>query len=418
MATTPRIKFEHSPADSLADSFVSTPGTVYPPLFDTMNPAEAMTPQSFDDDSMFGGSIGGSISGTPAPEKKPVKKRKSWGQQLPEPKTNLPPRKRAKTEDEKEQRRVERVLRNRRAAQSSRERKRQEVEALEAEKTAVERQNQDLQMRLADSEAKIAFLQRELEKLGGGSMKVFCGSSVASSPATTEQFRQPQSPLTFSQPLFSSNEGDDGHVSTQPLVESHPAVQTVNPASLSPEIRAVDDSTNASSFDMTQHPAAVLCDLQCQSEEQRPWLDSMIISRILAMTFFISLTSEVTSNILSPLSQIISSLRTGSPLSSTNSILTLIIWLATTTASLTTSTSMSSSSTTTTLRPKFSLRISLLRRLLACSPNLARPLKDATMVAMRQLSSSASVHDCLSPVDGTRLGGTDSPSIEALMTLL
>ncbi len=40
------------------------------------------------------------------------------------------------------------------------------------------------------------------------------------------------------------------------------------------------------------------------------------------------------------------------------------------------------------------------------------------MVAMRQLSSSASVHDCLSPVDGTRLGGTDSPSIEALMTLL
>jgi transcriptional activator HAC1 len=265
MATTPRLKFEHSPADSLADSFVSTPGTLYPPLFDTMNPAEAMTPQSFDDDSMFGGSIGGSISGTPAPEKKPVKKRKSWGQQLPEPKTNLPPRKRAKTEDEKEQRRVERVLRNRRAAQSSRERKRQEVEALEAEKTAVERQNQDLQMRLADSEAKIAFLQRELEKLGGSSMKVFCGSSVASSPATTEQFRQPQSPLTFSQPLFSANEGDNRHVSTQPLVEPQPAVQTVNPASLSPEIRAVDESTDASSSDMTQHPAAVLCDLLCKS---------------------------------------------------------------------------------------------------------------------------------------------------------
>ena len=26
------------------------------------------------------------------PEKKPVKKRKSWGQELPTPKTNLPPR--------------------------------------------------------------------------------------------------------------------------------------------------------------------------------------------------------------------------------------------------------------------------------------------------------------------------------------
>jgi transcriptional activator HAC1 len=32
-------------------------------------------------------------SGTPSPEdKKPAKKRKSWGQELPTPKTNLPPR--------------------------------------------------------------------------------------------------------------------------------------------------------------------------------------------------------------------------------------------------------------------------------------------------------------------------------------
>jgi transcriptional activator HAC1 len=101
MDPAPHIKYEHSPADSLADSFVSTPGTAYPPLFhDAMNPSEAMTPQSYDD-SMFGGSMDGSMAGSPAPapEKKPVKKRKSWGQQLPEPKTNLPPRKRAKTED-------------------------------------------------------------------------------------------------------------------------------------------------------------------------------------------------------------------------------------------------------------------------------------------------------------------------------
>ena len=100
-------------------------------------------------------------------EKKPTKKRKSWGQELPTPKTNLPPRyaphsvtnhhasqanvhisKRAKTEDEKEQRRIERVLRNRQAAQSSRERKRQEVEKLEGEKSAIERQNESLKERL------------------------------------------------------------------------------------------------------------------------------------------------------------------------------------------------------------------------------------------------------------------------------
>ncbi|KAI7535968.1 hypothetical protein KC331_g11730, partial [Hortaea werneckii] len=45
---------------------------------------------------------------SPAPvivQSKPAKKRKSWGQELPEPKTHLPPRKRAKTDDEKEQRR-------------------------------------------------------------------------------------------------------------------------------------------------------------------------------------------------------------------------------------------------------------------------------------------------------------------------
>jgi hypothetical protein len=60
-----------------------------------MEPLQAMTPQSFDGDSMFGDDMGedmgltGSLAGTPAPEKKQVKKRKSWGQQLPEPKTNL-----------------------------------------------------------------------------------------------------------------------------------------------------------------------------------------------------------------------------------------------------------------------------------------------------------------------------------------
>ncbi|KAH3665812.1 hypothetical protein OGAPHI_004000 [Ogataea philodendri] len=44
---------------------------------------------------------------------------------------SLPPRKRAKTEEEKEQRRVERILRNRRAAHASREKKRRHVEYLE-----------------------------------------------------------------------------------------------------------------------------------------------------------------------------------------------------------------------------------------------------------------------------------------------
>lgn len=422
MENTPHIKFEHSPADSLADSFVSTPGTIYPPLFnDTMN-SEAMTPQSpYDEDSMFGGSMNGgsSMAGTPAPEKKPVKKRKSWGQQLPEPKTNLPPRKRAKTEDEKEQRRVERVLRNRRAAQSSRERKRQEVEALENEKRAIERRNADLEMRLADMQAKNELLMRELEQFTGG-MTVFRSSSIASTPAQPE-LRSAPTPVTFSQELFGSRDAQEQPISTQPIIKSEPT-QTVNPASLSPEIRPVDESANASSSDMTQHPAAMLCDLQCQSEEQRPWMNSTTattsaISQILAITLFLNMTSEAISTLLTPLSQIVTSLRMGSPLSPTNSILTTIIWLATTTAALTTSTSMTSSTTTTSLRPRFTLRIRLLRRLLTCSPNLARPLLDATMVAMR-LASEQQLQDCLSNTDAGHYGGSNSPSVEVLMTLL
>jgi hypothetical protein len=69
-------------------------------------------------------------STTTVDQKPPPKKRKSWGQVLPEPKTSLPPRKRAKTADEKEQRRIERVKRNRLAAHNSRERKRQEGMAM------------------------------------------------------------------------------------------------------------------------------------------------------------------------------------------------------------------------------------------------------------------------------------------------
>ncbi|PBP27406.1 basic region leucine zipper [Diplocarpon rosae] len=264
-AGAPHIKFEHSPADSLADSLISTPTTPYPSLFhhqsETMDPTEVMTPRSYEDDSMFGGSLNGSLAGTPAPEKKQVKKRKSWGQQLPEPKTNLPPRKRAKTEDEKEQRRVERVLRNRRAAQSSRERKRQEVEALEAQKLIVEQTNQDLLRRLQEAEAKNLVLQRQLEELGGG-MKAFPSSSAASSPRGAEQIRLSPRPslITFSQTLFGPSEAEPHLTSTPP--DADPSmVQTVNPASLSPEMGPTEPSSNAASSDLTQHPAAVFLDL-------------------------------------------------------------------------------------------------------------------------------------------------------------
>jgi len=82
------------------------------------------------------------------------KKRKSWGQVLPEPTTNLPPRKRAKTDAEKAQRKYERVQRNRQAAHNSRLRKQNEMDRLAEE-------NIELREKIAKMEAELAQLKNE-----------------------------------------------------------------------------------------------------------------------------------------------------------------------------------------------------------------------------------------------------------------
>jgi len=80
---------------------------------------------------------------------------------LPEPKTTLPPRKRAKTEDEKEQRRIERVKRNRLAAHNSRERKRQEYEILQAEKDQMEDDLRQHKITMAQMKAELAYYRKK-----------------------------------------------------------------------------------------------------------------------------------------------------------------------------------------------------------------------------------------------------------------
>ncbi|KAJ9132325.1 Transcriptional activator hac1 [Pleurostoma richardsiae] len=278
---SPDPKFEDSPAES----FLSAPGDMYPSLFGTpsstaMDPLEIRTPQSLIDDQ---GSDLSVLTSLPLSqnstteqsstfEKKSAKKRKSWGQVLPEPKTHLPPRKRAKTEDEKEQRRVERVLRNRRAAQSSRERKRLEVEALE-------QRNKLLEAALLQARKTNVMLVEELSRFRRN-------SGVATS--SFDSFRP--DPVTLSQQLFSSQdshrplEQDKSSLMDELLISTQRS-DTVNPASLSPALTAVPEESDAddvdSAFtaaasaaavrarvaedspDVTQHPAEVLCvDLQ------------------------------------------------------------------------------------------------------------------------------------------------------------
>ncbi|KAI1186555.1 hypothetical protein F5B17DRAFT_358755 [Nemania serpens] len=447
----PEVKFETSPAES----FLSIPGELYPSLFaavtpvsTSMDPSESvMTPDSCAGDD--------TPAATPAAdgEKKPVKKRKSWGQVLPEPKTNLPPRKRAKTEDEKEQRRVERVLRNRRAAQSSRERKRQEVEALE-------QRNAALESALHNQQKQNLALMEELAKLRRSAGVV----SRSSSPLDVFQ----PSPLTLSQPLFQQSANGTGMIDDFILMPEQDG--TVDPASISPELAPISDSdlktTSATtietepatvptaagaSSDVTQHPAAVLCDLQCPSVEAPPsWLAQSRTSPVLLLQTWLMASSVLISACCHPLTLITGALKTNLALHPTPSILSTIIWLVTLPPNFRNLTSISSSATTTSAahnpaRPRdttpspktptplsasSTLRIKSLQKLLTSSPILARPLMDATMGFLRLVSEGCDdrvdeLTTGSSGVDGDHSrgplmwpDGTSLPSREVLLTLL
>ncbi|PGH02662.1 hypothetical protein GX51_04545 [Blastomyces parvus] len=361
---------------------------------------------------------------TPKPEeKKPVKKRKSWGQELPTPKTNLPPRKRAKTEDEKEQRRIERVLRNRAAAQTSRERKRLEVEKLEGEKLEMEHQNGLLLRRLAQMEAENNRLSQQVAQLAAE-----IRSSRGSSPQSiVSGLASPTlAPILFKQ------ERDEMISALDKIPFPTPSL-----SSYSPSVKGCD---LLDSSDLTQHPAAMLCDLQCQSEasqqpstaphqpQQQPpqaspnpsstsaplplqhqqadppqqqLLFNLALLSII-QHLFQTMTSTAYSTLLIPLARIFRSLKQGSPLTFSpaeiQQHLPLILWLISTPTLSTFSTTTTTSTPTThphhqqqhsepptTNRPVF--RIQLLTRLLACSPALARPLRDATSKALQLVAS-------------------------------
>ncbi|KAK7946076.1 transcriptional activator hac1 [Apiospora aurea] len=457
-ASAPQVKFENSPAES----FMSTPGGEFYPLFNdeagdhTSDPTESvMTPQSIadsKDDSPH------PDDETPAPEsgdKKPTKKRKSWGQVLPEPKTNLPPRKRAKTEDEKEQRRVERVLRNRRAAQSSRERKRQEVEALE-------KRNTELEKLLNDQRKQNMMLMDELNKFRRGS------SPMASCHP---------SPLTLSTPLFggpeTAPETKSGTMNDFILVPNHE--DTIDPASISPELTPVPDaevveassakdapatssSSAATSTDMTQHPAAMLCDLQCQSVEvPQAWMAARqrshpALALYLQLNLLMTASSAMLSALRRPLTLIAGALKHNLALQATPSILSTIIWMVTLPPSYRSSTLPNSlvtmsaaqlqarsadttslrSPTSTSPRSASTLRIKSLQKLLTSSPILARPLLDATMEVLRLVSEGrddrvvSGLADGSPGIKGDRQSrgpllwpdGASLPSREVLLTLM
>ncbi|KAI7523575.1 hypothetical protein KC343_g21558, partial [Hortaea werneckii] len=153
-------------------------------------------------------------------QSKPAKKRKSWGQELPEPKTHLPPRKRAKTDDEKEQRRIERIKRNRAAAHNSRERKRQETETLAV---ALARANAELEAYRRLHGPLPANIQLPDVQLSSDMVDT-PAPSLVESHGTAEAAPSPSSPATH---MFHLHQ--DQHIKQEPL-DHHPFPNVVRPA--------------------------------------------------------------------------------------------------------------------------------------------------------------------------------------------
>ncbi|KAI5852898.1 putative bZIP transcription factor [Morchella snyderi] len=278
-------------------------------------------------------SPGNSLSPTPGPgeapkdgEKKPVKKRKSWGQVLPTPTTNLPPRKRAKTEPEKEQRRIERVIRNRQAAQTSRERKRLEYEALEKAKAALEVDNNELKSKLTLTERENIELAQRLSNLEQ-QVKMFQDTmNVARQIADKVNFSQSGVPVPTDIP---SPVGSDDVPSRMSFVDN-----TLDPNTLFSNEASNTSSPaldiNVEALYETQQTAVLLCDLPCLQRASRPSPELLTIW-MMQYLLLATMTSTIYS-IQMPFLQLFLSLKRGTKIPDTQlaRFSPLILWLITT----------------------------------------------------------------------------------------
>ncbi len=257
------------------------------------------------------------------------------------------------------------------------------MEKLETEKIRMEQQNQYLLQRLSQMEAENNRLSQQVAQLSAevrgsrSSTPVKAGSPVPNAATTTSP--------TLTATLF-KQEGEELAMERIPF----PTPSTIN-LDYSPTLKP---STLAEATpDVTQHPAAMLCpsDLQCPSAASKEQESATVVPSpsstssfqlTLATTLqllFLTMTSVASSTVTSPLLRILHSLKTGSPLAlSTAEIyqhFPLIHWLIST----------PSLSPSTATGPSFRMR--LLTRLLACSPALARPLRDATGRALQRAVS-------------------------------
>ncbi len=328
-------------------------------------------------------------SSQPPSEQSSKKKRKAWGQPVPEIKQILPPRKRAKTAEEKEQRKNERILRNRRAADKSRQRQKAAVAELEARQNRIVEENASLRELLARYQSRFG-VQQDFPAPVPAADSSMLEFDIASTPIELKS-DSPFTPSSYETP-------QPQHPTLVPSDNTTP-VKHESPV-LAPQLNIINQHVEAEQSDtmatyqsfpavsgLTQYPAVILCDLQCQPETWAFKLPAFPCSQThnfglsyllqVFQTLTIFQTFSTTTllpiyNLFQILAQKLSATSTEQDFSSILNNFPLIHSLI----------SMPSTPT----RPAV-FRMKLLSRLLACSPHMARLLLAATDRALQQVVS-------------------------------
>lgn len=309
------------------------------------------------------------------PEQQPKKKRKAWGQPVPEINPILPPRKRAKTAEEKEQRKNERILRNRRAADKSRQRQKAEVEALRDRQLETEAENAKLKDILARYQSQFGQLpgcefNPQISPSQLTSLTPRPSISVLTPQSMDDQSHQSEFGQCDETPTFSAA------TPTTPFFKDSPV--------LAPDLNLGHGAMYPSLINatgMTQYPAEVLCDLQCQPVMSMARLRSLqpnnqlfevltsIHCLLMLQTFsaktLLSQAFRLLMEILSTNSSQLESL-----IQTNFHLIHILITMP------------------STEKQTAVFRLKLLSRLLACNPNLALLLEKAADRTLQQLYSS------------------------------
>lgn len=324
------------------------------------------------------------------------KKRKAWGQPIPEFEKIIGPRKRAKTDAEKTQRAHERTLRNRRAAAHSRDKKQAQFAAMEIE-------NQELREQVAQYQARFGALSDKTPASSALVDPIISSSTLNSypTPSSDSTFQQdfpmtdlatPARTISITGPSLSQDMPDFSQPQLSPTIA--PTLH-LDP-SLIPEnllYHHLPSSAMAGDLpDATQYSAAVLMDPQCHASVESTSLIPRSESnssfhlhfQLVNLTILMTIFENFSSSMLTPMYQIFRTLAGDFSMHSIrpealDQHFQLIHCLI-------------MSPMKGTARPVF--RMKLLSRLLACNPITARLIKVAADRALqRQVAEGSNFED-------------------------